>query len=88
MSSNPFNLAMKGLTVSISRKVFKHGNSLAVTLPWTFVRGLKITAGKQMFLQITKAGNIVLSDKPLFTIGSFTQRVEEAVRLTEKMYRP
>ena len=84
MSSKNFNSSIRGVALSISRKVFPHGNSLALTIPWTFAKALKLKPGQQVYFQITKAGNVVISDKPLHTIGSFTKRVTEAVEFANR----
>ncbi len=73
--------SQSALALSISRRVFKHGNSLATTLPWTFAKALGIKAGQQIFHQATKAGNIVISDKPMFNLGSFSKALDRASRL-------
>ncbi len=66
----------------MARKVFKNGNSLAVTVPKAYALQLSIRDGSQVEWKVTKQGLILKPNKPVKAKGvdkKFAAMVDEFI---------
>ena len=72
----------------MTRKVFKAGNSLVISLPWEAIEALGISAGSEIDLAVDRdQGQVVITAKG-YAIGGVDERFAAQVSEFIEEYRP